>query len=127
MLIQTLSYTIRGSRDESPTASGSKDKSSPLKRSRSPVRRSRSPVKRSPDRRSPSRRSRTPDRPGRGIGKPITRGIGSRSPVERRKRSPLTKTFSTKVNPNHTLYRTRPCEFFKKGKCLRGDDCNYKH
>ena len=126
MLIQTLFYTIRGSRDESPIASGSKDKSSPIKRSRSPVRRSRSPVKRSPDRKSPSRRSRTPDRPGRGIGKPITRGIGSRSPVERRKRSPLTKT-SSKVNPTHTMYRTRPCEFFKKGKCLRGDDCNYKH
>merc|ERR1712141_300111 len=41
-----------GSRDESPIASGSKDKSSPIKRSRSPVRRSRSPVKRS---RSPVR------------------------------------------------------------------------
>merc|ERR1712141_819584 len=43
--------------DKSPTASGSKDRTSPVKRSRSPIRRSRGPVKRSPDRRSPARRS----------------------------------------------------------------------
>merc|ERR1712110_1252609 len=108
--------------DKSPTASGSKDKSSP-------VRRSRSPVKRSPDRRSPARRDRSPyaERIGQGIGKgkPPMRGIGSRSPVERKRRSP------GRQSPNRpdygSYYKTRPCKFFQMGKCENGDNCNYIH
>ncbi|KAF8338161.1 uncharacterized protein EI90DRAFT_3151946 [Cantharellus anzutake] len=43
------------------------------------------------------------------------------------KHSTPSETASTKEDSKHPFYRTRPCTFFLRGACPKGDNCNYLH